>query len=79
MYGPWTELYTDLKVSTEVTAPVLSRELKNTCDLTASGHPGSFDGPRAWRIVVHHLQGRARTEADKDYYRTSPRHRLALA
>ena len=24
----WTEMYTDLKISTEVTAPVLSRELK---------------------------------------------------
>ena len=69
----WTELYTDLKISTEVTAPVLSRELKMTCDLSASGYPGSFDGPRAWRITRHHLQGRTRTEADKDYYRTAER------
>ena len=75
----WTELYTDLKVSTELTAPVLSRELIETCDLSASGYPGSFDGPRAWRITKHHLQGRTRTEADKDYYRTAERLQRASA
>ena len=33
----WTEIYTLLKTSTEVTAPMLSRDLKLNCDLKFSG------------------------------------------
>ena len=69
----WTALYTDLKISTEANAPVLSRELKDTCDLTSVGYDGSFDGPRAWRITKHYLAGASRTETDKDFYRTAER------
>jgi len=69
----WTEIYTDLKMSTEVTAPILSRDLKASCDLAPAGqHIGSFDGPRAWRIALHYLyHGGQRTETEKDFYRTS--------
>ena len=69
----WTEIYTLLKTSTETTAPVLSRELKEVCDLAVVRNiPGGyFDGPRAWQIVLDRLQGGKRTEMDKDFYRTA--------
>ena len=71
----WTELYTALKTCTEVTAPVLSRSLMELCDLfkTRNLPGGYFDGPRAWRIVVNHLEGDKRTEMDKNFYRTAER------
>ena len=67
----WTEVYTMLKKSTETTAPVLSREIKETCDLekTAGVVGGYFDGPRGWRMTLHRLKGGQRSEADKDFYR----------
>ena len=68
----WTSVYTALKESTEHTAPVLSRELKDMCDLAVTQNiaGGYFDGPRAWAIVRHRLAGGSlRTEADKDFYR----------
>ena len=73
----WTELYTLLKTCTESSAPVLSRELMQLCDLaiTRKIPGGYFDGPRAWRIILHKLKGcgRERSEADKDYYRSAER------
>ena len=71
----WTEIYSAIKACTEVTAPVLSRELYELCDLSVTrGLPGGhFDGPRAWRIVVHRIKGGQRTEEDKDFYRTAER------
>ena len=36
----WTEIYTDLKVSTEISAPAISEVLKRTCNLASSGHVG---------------------------------------
>lgn len=35
----------------------------------------NFDGPRAWRIILHKLKGggRERSEADKDYYLAAER------
>ena len=55
----WTSLYALLKASTEISAPVLSRELKELCDLAITrGLPGGyFDGPRAWRLILHRLSG----------------------
>ena len=48
----WTTVYTLLKKSTETTAPVLSRELKDACDLavTRKLEGGFFDGPRSSAI-----------------------------
>ena len=71
----WTEVFTLLKTCTEVTAPVLSRELKDACDLAkTSGLPGGyFDGPLAWRMLMDKLKGGERSEADKDFYRTAER------
>ena len=71
----WTELYTLLKASTELTAPVLSRDLMRLCDLwiTRKLPGGYFDGPRAWNIVLHKLEGDHRSETDKDYYRSAER------
>ena len=37
----WTEIYTDLKISTETSAPLLSRDLKEACDLASRGLPRS--------------------------------------
>ncbi len=64
-----------LKESTEETAPVLSRELKEQCDLSITRNlaGGYFDGPRAWRIVLHRLKHGQRTETDKDFYRNAER------
>lgn len=51
---------------------MLSRELLEVCDLSAGGGTeGYFDGPRAWRIILHRLAGEERTKTDKDYYRTA--------
>ena len=56
----WTELYTLVKTATEVTAPTLSREMKELCDLYRSDGiaGGYFDGPRAWRMIEDRLFGR---------------------
>ena len=70
----WTEVYTALKISTETTAPVLSRVLRDECDLSKQGVTGGyFDGPRAWAIVCAVLTGGLRSEVDKDYYRQAER------
>ena len=71
----WTKVFTLLKISTESTAPVLSRELKELCDLSTHGddYVGTFDGPRAWKMVKHQLGTSCMTEADKDFYRTAER------
>ena len=70
----WTKAYTLFKKSTEITAPVLSRELREMCDLgrTRNLPGGYFDGPRAWRIIIRRLSGQ-RSEADKDFYREAER------
>ena len=71
----WTTIYTGLKVCTETTAPMLSRELKELCDLSATaGLPGgNYDGPRAWRHVLDKIRGGQRTATDKDFYRKAER------
>ena len=71
----WTEVYTLLKESTETTAPVLSRQLRMSCDLLANRNitGGYFDGPQAWRIVLHKLDNAHRSETDKDFYRSAER------
>ena len=70
----WTEVYTALKICTESSAPVLSRVLRDECDLAKQGVSGGyFDGPRAWAIVCAVLKGGLRSEVDKDYYRQAER------
>ena len=71
----WATIYVGLKVCTETTAPMLSRELKELCDLSVTaGLPGgSYDGPRAWRHVLDKIRGGQRSEADKDFYRKAER------
>ena len=71
----WTEVYTLLKVSTETTAAVFSRELKDECDLFATRkmEGGYFDGPRAWRMTLLKLKGGQRSKADKEFYRAAER------
>ena len=53
--GDWTSLYGWLKLSTEKTAPILSRDLTELCDMqTIHGdatYAGYFDGPLAYKIV----------------------------
>ena len=76
----WTEVYTILKTSTEVSAPVLSRELKECCDLSQTRKlaGGYYDGPRAWRLILERLEGGGkRTHADKEFYRQAERIQLA--
>ena len=70
----WTKIYTLLKKSTETTAPVLSRELREMCDLAKVRKMtgGYFDGPRAWRMILRRLHEK-RSEADKDFYRQAER------
>jgi len=68
----WTSIYAALKECTARTAPLLSRELLDVCDLSLAGvADGYFDGPRAWRMAVHRLAGEERTKQDKEYYRTA--------
>ena len=71
----WTKVYTLLKISTEKTAPVLSRELFQLCDVSKlyGIDGGFFDGPRAYRIVSEKLLKSHRTNADKEFYRTAER------
>ena len=59
MMAAWTKIYSMYKRSTEVTAPVLSRELFELCDLsrTQGLTGGYYDGPRAHRIVHQRLGG----------------------
>ena len=68
----WTEIYTALKESTEITAPVLSKKMKDACDLskTMGIVGGYYDGPLAFRMVLDKMHGSTRTESDKDFYRT---------
>ena len=75
----WTTVYSAYKKSTEITNPVLSRELATACDLsqTAGLAGGYFDGPLAHRMVMREVDGEERTEADKAYYRTAERIQLA--
>jgi hypothetical protein len=68
-----TIIYTMCKQCTEKTAPILSRELKELCDLSHQLHGGFFDGPRAWSTLVHKIKGGSRTETDKDFYRGAER------
>ena len=70
-----TELYTLLKTCTETSAPVLTRQLKNRCDLSSvPGVPaGYYDGPLAWRMVQDKLKTTHKPEVDKDFYRTAER------
>ena len=75
----WTKIYTMLKISTETTAPVLSRQLMTDCDMQLSHGiaGGYFDGPRAWRTVKGKLSGGGkRTDADKKFYRAAERVQL---
>ena len=69
----WTDVYTLLKISTEETAPTLSRELLLSCDLerTRKMPGGYFDGPRAYRIILHKLHGGERSR-DPEVARTTP-------
>lgn len=70
----WTQIYSAIKECTAKTAPMLSREILDVCNLSPRGATdGHFDGPRAWRIVVHRLAGEAQTKSDKEYYRTAER------
>ena len=44
------------------------------CDLSSRGVVGGyFDGPRAYRIIMHKLEKTIRTEQDKDFYRQAER------
>ena len=70
----WTKIYTLMKASTEVSSPVLSRDMQEQCDLTPGGvHVGSFDGPLSWRMAMHHLADGFKTSSEKDFYRTAER------
>ena len=66
-----TTVYALLKTATEDTAPVLSKLLKDSCDLYAlrSLPGGYFDGLRAWAIILQKLENPIKSEKDKDYYR----------
>ena len=67
----WTTLYAELKKCTEMQAPVLSRELKDLCDLSVTNPAltGYYDGPRAYRMLVNRISPTQRSETDKDFYR----------
>jgi hypothetical protein len=71
----WTKVYGLLKRSTERLAPVLSRQMKNLCDMerTRNMPGGYFDGPRAWAMVLSAIEEGAKSEGDKDFYRTAER------
>ena len=64
----FTEVYGFL-LAISVEAVELRRELQTTCKDYA-GHADCFDGPRAFKMVKHHLlHGTAtRSKADKDFY-----------
>ena len=72
-FEAWTEVYSLFKTSTELTNPILSRSLLQSCDLDKihGMHGGYFDGPLAYRMVVNELGGNERTEADKAFYRSA--------
>ena len=70
-----TTVYRMLKACTEDSAPVLSKMLKESCDLQKLQgiEGGYFDGPRAWAIILHRLGSAGTTQADQDFYRTAER------
>ena len=74
-YKAWTKVYTLFKVSTEVTAPVFSRRLLESCsfELLHGMTDGYFDGPRAYRMVELKINGASRSNTDKNFYRTAER------
>ena len=79
----WTDVYTLFKLSTEKSAPMLSRELLELCDLEkihgSEEFIGYYDGPRSYRIVPADLLKTRRSHADKEFYRAAERLRLQAA
>ena len=71
----WTTVYSLFKMSTEKSAPLLSRDLLELCDMMKiTADPkftGCFDGPRAYKIVMKDLAKDRRSQADKEFYRAA--------
>ena len=70
----WTTLFEALRSCCEKKAPFLAQDLFETCALAHVGIVGGyFDGPRAWRILLHRIEGEGgeRTEHDKNFYATA--------
>jgi hypothetical protein len=71
----WTTLFEALRSCCEKKAPLLAQDLFETCALAQFGIVGGyFDGPRAWRILLHRIEGEGgeRTEHDKNFYTRRP-------
>ena len=56
----------------EKNRPELGRQITEICDFTSDGYPGHYDGPRAYRLLVHSLtHATERTRQDKAFYETA--------
>ena len=77
----WNEIYSMVKGSVEPKDKTFADTIKQECDINLSNpglsrglravgiEPlGYFDGPRAWRLVLHKLANPTRRKEDKEFY-----------
>ena len=70
----WTELYAALLVCSKSSAPLHWDTLRKYCAslVHLAARMAQFsDGPRAWRMTLHMLKGKARTKKDRQFYFTA--------
>ena len=73
-YKAWNVAFESLRQACVKNAPLLAFELYQLCAISDPQVPlGTFDGPRAWRILDARIEGGdgERTEFDKDFYDTA--------
>jgi hypothetical protein len=80
LFKAWAELYAACKECTATSAPLLSREIANACDMSKPTYspdrsfipfpPGTYDEPMASRMLLERLSDGAgeRATHDKAYY-----------
>ena len=71
----WTALYVAVKTCTERTAPVLSKDIEDACDLSKRDPTllGYYDGPLAWRMALNKMSDEQRSKDNGDFYRSAER------
>ena len=68
----FSSLYSAVALCCEKNRPELGRQITEICDFTSDGYPGHYDGPRAYRLLVHSLtHATERTRQDKAFYETA--------
>ena len=72
-YRAWNLVFESLRSCCVKNAPLLAFELFQVCAVNSPHVPtGTFDGPRAWRILVARIHNDGeRTSFDKNFYKAA--------